>query len=330
MPQSTSGQKVQSSAVLARGGGLVVHGAGKRLKDAARVLRPVAGRVDHRDALGELPPDGSYDLLLVDYDGLSPDERGHLLEVFSGLRRTTRLLLVSEGACKRDFAQLFGQRSLTNLLARNEEVDPQELIVTAQKLLKRDIFGIEKYFAWGVDLRTLELSRSSEKDQVLREVEAYARELSVHPRLIGQYCTVTDELITNAVFNAPVDANGRPRFLHLARQTDVDLGPGEEIEIKLCSDGRRLGISVADPFGSLTQERLLEYLAKCFRKGEDQIDDKPGGAGLGFYYIFESLTQFVVNISPGRRTEMIGILDVRGSYRDFAVRNRSFNIFVAE
>jgi len=306
---------------------LLVDADAAQLETMSRTLRPVATEIDTRTAIGEVPDDGAYDVIAANYDELTADERGSLVGRFSSADSRTRLLLISAGRCQGDFATLFGSRTLTNLLAKNGEVDAEDLIVTVQKILKREIFGLEKYFIWGVDPVTRKLTRASQKQELLDEAEAYARGIGVHPRLATQFKTVADELMTNAVYNAPRDAAGNSRWGHVARVDEVELGPGEEIEVKFCSDGRRLGIAASDPFGSLTQERLLDYLAKCFRRGDDQIDQKAGGAGLGFYYIFDAVSHLVANIATGRRTEMIGLIDIRGSYRDFAQRRKSFNIF---
>ncbi len=310
---------------------LVVDGDREQRTATVRTLRPVvAVELDAREALGEIPGDDEYDLLMVNYDTLSGQERVKLIESFSGFKRRSRLLLTSAGKCKEEFGILFGEHALTNLLAKNGEVDAEDLIVTVQKLLRRDVFGIEKYFIWGVQVVSTKLTRSTEKNQLLSYAEAYAKSIGVRPRVVSLMCTVADELVTNAIFNAPRDANGRHRYAHLPRADEVALAPGEAIEVKFCCDGRRLGIAATDPFGSLTQERLLSYLAKCFRKGDDQVDNKPGGAGLGFYYIFEAVSHLVVNISVGKRTEMIGLIDIRGSYKDFAGSNKSFNVFAED
>ena len=118
-------------------------------------------------------------------------------------------------------------------------------------------------------------------------------------------------------------------FAHVPRNVHVELYGGEEIDVKLCCDGQKLGVSVTDPFGSLTEERVLGYLAKSFRKGPDQVDKKPGGAGLGLYYVFDALSHFVINIEAGKRTEMIGLIELTTTFRDYALRAKSFNIFVA-
>jgi len=310
---------------------LLIDGDGAQRDVTARTLRPVvAGELDARETLGDVPPDGEYDLVMANYDALTPTERSALIESFSRLQRKSRLLLTSAGKCKEEFHRLFGEHALTNLLAKNGELDAEDLIVTVQKILRRDVFGIEKYFVWGAQTVTTRLTHSSDKSRLLSEAEAYATNVGVRPRMVSLFCMVADELVTNAIFNAPRDAGGQHRYAHLPRGEDVALDPGEDVEVKFCCDGRRLGIAATDPFGSLTQERLLDYLAKCFRKGEDQIDSKPGGAGLGFYYIFEGVSHLVANISMGKRTEMIGLIDIRGSYRDFAGSTKSFNIFMGE
>ena len=43
---------------------------------------------------------------------------------------------------------------------------------------------------------------------------------------------------------------------------------------------------------------------------------------------FDSLNHLVLNIRPGQMTEVIGLIDVRGSYRNFVKRGKSFNIFL--
>jgi hypothetical protein len=271
-----------------------------------------------------------YDLLLVsDFDTLAPEMRETLLTMFATADAacSARLLVITGAGSRDDLATLFSRHALTNLLAKNTEVNATELIVTVQKILRREVFGLEKYFSWGVDVVSDRIRSTDAKGPLLAAIEKYVGVIGVNSRLASQFFTVADELITNALYNAPRDADGNSRYAHLPRTDAVGLEPHEEIEIRYCCDGLRLGISASDPFGSLTEERLLDYLGKCLRKGEDQVDTKPGGAGLGLYYIFEAVSHLVVNIAPGRRTEIIGLIDVHGTYRDFASANKSFNIF---
>jgi hypothetical protein len=307
----------------------MIHGGDKlRLRKVAQVLRAVVGEVEVREQVEGLTANHGFDVVVVNYDSLSPEERSKVVRINEN--GDGRLLVMSSASARDDFANLFGQGMLTNLVAHAEDLDAWELIVTIQKMLRRDIFGIEKYFSWGIEPVVVRASSSEQKGEVVGRAEAFAQAIGVERRLGALFCSVADELFTNAIYNAPVDANGKSRFAHRAREDEVSLSPGEEVQIKLCCDGLKLGISASDPFGSLTRERLLQYLGKCFRKQEDQMDEKAGGAGLGLYYVFESLSHFVVNISPGKQTEMIGLIDVRGTFKDFASRQKSFNVFMAQ
>ena len=147
---------------------LLVHGSRKHHRKMIQVLRSVSGEdVETRDGLGELPPDSRYGLVLADYDALSAADRARLLDAYPEPSSETRLLVLSEGQSKDDFARLFGNRMLTNLVARNDDLDAWELIVTVQKLLQRNIFGIEKYFSWGIQAKSMRVSRSQDKASVV-------------------------------------------------------------------------------------------------------------------------------------------------------------------
>jgi hypothetical protein len=311
---------------------LLVHGQQKSMRHLVQILRSIVGQeVELRERLGDALADSKqYGLVIVDYEALLPEDRDQLLSTQKKSHSEPRLLVLSGTSARADFANLFGTGVLTNLLARDEVIDAWDMLVTLRKLLRRDIFGLEKYFAWGVEPQVMHVKSSSDKPALIEAAQSYADSIGVDRRLAQHFCTVADEFFTNAIFNAPVDADGKSRFGHCAREDEVTLGPNEAVEVKFSCDGFRLGISIADPFGSLSPQRLLFYLSKCFRKEADQVDDKLGGAGLGLYFVFECLTHFVVNIQPGRRTEMIGLIDVRGTFRDFAERSKSFNVFVVD
>jgi hypothetical protein len=303
----------------------LIDQAGAQREALIDALLPLAGElevVEDPAATGNEP-----NLVVANYDALAANDRENLLVQYGAVRERPPLLLLSEGNCQADFAPLFGARRLTNLLARNGEVNPRDLAVTVAKLLGGDLFGLSRYFAAGAEVLAARLTRSSERDQVLAQVTEHARQAAVPPRLVAHLCTAADELMTNALYNGPRDEHGGSRFSHLSRSSEVALSAGEHIEIALCADDRRVGIAVADPFGSLAPEMLLDHLGRCFRGGPGVIENKPGGAGLGLFYIFDAVSQLVANLQAGHRTELIGLIDVRGRYRDFAASHKGFNIF---
>jgi hypothetical protein len=298
------------------------------------LLRRAVGEVAVVESLQQLRSVSDYALVAVVYEALSTEEKTDIVADFSARTGRPTLLLLSEKSLDRDFATLFGSRVLTNVLVLDAEgPDISDLLVTVQKIRHRDIFGLEKYFVWGVEPRHLTLTSSTEKGAALAAINDFAVGIGVPTRLRSLIRTAADEFISNAIYNAPVAEDGTARYARYARQArtvPVNLEPHERIEVRFCCDGRRFGLSTTDPFGSLSPDMLQEYLARAMRKGEDQVSESPGGAGLGFYQILGSLSHFVVNIDPGQRTEAIGLIDVSGSYRTFATGGKSFNIFVTE
>ena len=282
-----------------------------------------------QQGLATVPTGSSADVLVVDYDGLSLSERTLLVETYADYKQESKLIILSAGAIREDLPMLFGAHVLTNLVARNDSHGAQELFVTLQKVIRGDVFGIEKYFPWGTNPLERTITCSDDREPIMDETTAFAEARGLHPRFTELLLTVVDEMVTNALYNAPVDARGRFRYASTDRSIPVFLEEHEGVTFKLVCDGLRLGVSISDPFGSLSEPILLEYLAKCFRRDTDQVDQKDGGAGLGIYYMLQSVTQLVVNINPKVCTEVIGVLDIRHGMREFAAGGKSFNVFTA-
>jgi anti-sigma regulatory factor (Ser/Thr protein kinase) len=297
----------------------------------ARVIQRAVGPVRLADSVRQLHDyvDGQP-LVAIHYDGLAPQERTALLGLLAERPDLPTVLLSSH--CEQDeLAALFGARALTHLLVVHEAgPDLDDLLTTVEKLRRREIFGLEKYFGWGVSIHQLYVAHSSERRGVIDRIEDFAEEIRVPSRLRGLLATVADEFLTNAMYNAPVTAEGLPRYLERSRRDPVVLDIEQRVTVKFCCDGRRFGLSTIDPFGTLAPERVQDYLARGYRKGDDQISETSGGAGLGLYQIMDSLSHFVINIEKGRRTEMIGLVDVDGTYRRFRSTGKSFNMFVLE
>lgn len=311
-----------------RAGRALLIGERVRLKEMARVARTALTEVHISSSLEEAPSD-EWDLVVVDYEVLSPPTRAVVFERFARQCSDGRLLLCMGESQRTDLAPLLQGHTLTHLLAGSGQVDPAEFLITVQKILGREIFGIEKYFPWGSEVQRFTLQRASDRFATIRAAAEFAEKNGTQGRFVELFQTATDELTTNALYNAPVDDEGVRSSSHLSRTEEVELPADKPVQVTLCADGSKLGIAVADAYGSLKPDTVVSYLSKCFRRGPDQVDEKQGGAGLGLYYLFESLSQFVINVAPGERTEMMGILDIRGRYKDFSERPKSFNVFLS-
>lgn len=284
----------------------------------------------------------SVDLLVADYDQQSQycDADGYsafdkFLIRFAEMPAShwvngkARILLLASRRNREEMHNIFGLSFVSNIVAKTSDFAPEELIITVGKIIRNDIFGIEKYLCYGAMPMAYEVSSSLQKDPLLNAMSDYAANIGINKRIISAVAGVADELLMNAIYNAPIYPNGVRPYARRSRTVPVELQPDETCFFSFASDGSQFVISVRDRFGSLTPEKIRGYLARCFAMGSDQIEQKQGGAGMGFYFIMENLNKLIVNISPGRGTEFIGIIDISGTYRDYIERYKSFHIFVA-
>lgn len=202
-----------------------------------------------------------------------------------------------------------GSTGIVNFLAGSPQLAPDELFATVTKLLSDDIFGLEKYFAWGSPTITCSVHGPAQRDAAIDTVLGFATAQGIHERWSRPIVSVVDELLINA----------------------LGAGPSTEslpvpIEVQASYDGRRFGIRVSDPFGRFDPESASRFVTAWFQHQQPRLT--PQERGIGLHQVTSCLSHLVINLAPNRRTEMIGLLDVRTSYRGFVGKTKSMNIFV--
>lgn len=203
-----------------------------------------------------------------------------------------------------------------------------ELRVTVQKILRGDIFGVDKYLAPATPIQHLTVKGSADRESYNTLVMNFAEE-----NRLGQYMAklvfgITEELLMNAIYDAPV-AGGHHHYGELPRTTTVELRPSEYSQLTYGCDGSVFGIAVADPFGALTRAKLFQYLKKVLRRTDSTnlIDTKKGGAGLGLFKILYSSHSLICNVQPQKCTEVMALIDIQHQVRDFSKMARSVHYF---
>lgn len=296
----------------------------------ARLLRTAAQDVEIHTEVSStsLTRAAGGHLVVASYDCLAPEERAPFFGSLASLRESGRLLLYTTEGDRQNLLALLGRWGLTNVLAGEKALVRGELLTTVQKILRQDIFGIEKYMAWAAWSVSFTITKSADRTVALDLACQFTDHLQLSRRFAEPIRTIADELVANAIYDAPTDPEGQPRHANTPRTEAVSLKAGEVVEMTLSADKDKVGLAVRDPFGSLTPWTVQRYLAKCFRGGPDQVDQKVGGAGLGLFQSFEAVSHFVVNVSVGRQTEVIGLVNISGTAKELAASGKSFNIFV--
>jgi hypothetical protein len=196
----------------------------------------------------------------------------------------------------------------------------RELGITSEKLVSGDVFGLEKYVAVGARIGERVVTSDLEKRTAMLEVTAWAEAVGARRPVVHRLATVVDELLMNALHDAPRES--KPTL------TGAD-GDHRAI-LRWASDDRTLAVSVGDGFGSIRQRDVIDHVRRARdergRPNPTSVEDP--GAGLGLYLVLANVASLIVNVHPGRRTEVVCLFDLgRRSTRAIASGVRSLHVF---
>lgn len=256
---------------------------------------------------------------VIDPDTLGADSTGGLREVVS--RVGDAPIVILSGPCSRDrLSHHVGIRTLAAIVARDHVASEGDLVHALKAVTQGPSFGWDTALSPAAIQAEWSIAGSAVRDGCLDALGAFIAEHGVRRRIARQVQDVADELITNSVYDAPVNAAGERLFASLDRRNVVTLDEGRRPVLRVVCDDAHVHIAVRDPFGSLGLQTVRYYLAKGLRAGSDQVDTKEGGAGLGLTRIYESVDRMTVKVEPGVRTEVVATIEMGGARGDMATR----------
>jgi len=194
-----------------------------------------------------------------------------------------------------------------NHVVVGDELD-HGVLVTAKKLLTGDIFGIEKYLPPNTPVHYARLRDFEGRGRAIDTVLEFAEQAKMRRQVrsaIGQVC---EELLMNALYDAPVDADGHQIFADVDPHDRIDTRSPRPVSIRYAATDTQFAVAVRDRFGRLAKNTILAYIEKCITS-PNQIDRKTYGAGLGLYLVANAAASYVVNVAYGIATEVVCTFD---------------------
>ncbi len=240
------------------------------------------------------------------------------------------LVMLTSAAVPSYLPALKQLKDIPNIVSRNEEdrtFTVKNIMTTVTKLLSRDLFGLEKYISWGVDVQSKSITSSQQRAELIAEVDLYFEKLGVRRPNRERMRAVLEEMLMNAIYDAATDKDGKAIYNHMSRTENVVLKPEEQGLIRWATDGMILAVSVQDPFGSLRGSTILKYLEHNYAgMGAGVVEEGKGGAGRGLHQIVENSDLVVFNVDPKKKTEVIALFNVET--KEAVNQNPSFHLFV--
>ncbi|MFZ9595851.1 MAG: hypothetical protein ACO3A2_07205 [Bdellovibrionia bacterium] len=178
-------------------------------------------------------------------------------------------------------------------------------------------FGLPRFLKAGAKVQVIKLSQSTQKNAAVDAVRNFLAAAKFQSRMAMTIVSAVDEVLMNAIFDAPVDALGKQIYATTPRSTSFALEGQSAVELHVAYDGELLTLSVVDFFGSLDKARLFSHIAKAYHQEEYKVKASQAGAGVGLGSVFRTGSSFLFISENQVKTEVVVFFRKFQSYRDF-------------
>ena len=201
--------------------------------------------------------------------------------------------------------------------------------------------GPAPYLLGGTDIEERLIGGSVDKDAALQALLADAARFGFSDEKVRRVETAADELVLNAVYEAPRDDEGQPLHAHADRRELVVLPAQAQVRLRWGCDGRTFALSVADRFGALDRAVVVDHVGKLLDArtqrvarghggptGQSGQGGSPGSSGLGLALAFGAGNELALHVASGRFTEATCALHIAGSNRVALARGSALHLYM--
>jgi hypothetical protein len=158
---------------------------------------------------------------------------------------------------------------------------------------------------------------SAEKSAFMNRLETELAAGGVQLTKRGRLKAVVDELLMNAIYDAPNQAPASALFGKIKdRRREVTLDHGKKVAVSCRLRGREFFCSVRDPYGSLDARILTDRIETFLRESQVEVTQLGGeGGGVGLFMVLRNVTAFTAYVVPTQFTEISVRIDLRPGIR---------------
>jgi hypothetical protein len=287
---------------------------------------------------------GEFELVMLDLDIDTETPAGQLVEAVAQLCPDTPVVTLAGVNTRHRLVHSLEARPVVGLIPKigtwlesasstqspAEGADELELGVALRRWTTPAPIppGPQLYVVGDTPVEERVIGASGEKEGLLAEVMAYAGRFGLSDEKLRRIEVVTDELVLNAIYDAPRDDAGGQKYAGMDRRTPVTLTAQTQVRVRWACDGARFVVAVCDRFGALTREIIAGHIARVLEVRGPRPRAGTGGAGLGLVLVYTSSNQLAVHVAPGRFTEITSVLFVAGSNRAAVGRGSALQLYL--
>jgi len=182
---------------------------------------------------------------------------------------------------------------------------------------KERAFGMKNLIHENTKIQTVIFQNTHQKQEGVEAVRNFLLSAKFKSRMAMTIANAVDELVMNAMFDAPVDELGTQIYSSTPRSTKIKLEGQNSVEMHVGYDGEYVAISAVDLWGSLVKLRLFSHITKRYIDEEYKVKTTVAGAGIGLATVFRSGGSFFFSSESQSRTEVTVFFKRTDNFKEF-------------
>lgn len=206
-----------------------------------------------------------------------------------------------------DYIRMAKENDISNIITKSTPFNFSEFKSIVYNLVTEKILGLQQYML--PDFHLLGEYTIVNSSQIGPTEESVIQKIAEFHTPDPSVNILLEELITNAVYHAPVDEYGNEKY---EKHTRVTLEQSEAVKVYIGKDSEKYGVSVVDTSGKLTKQQVLYRIDRHIH-GEGLLDEN--GRGLHMTRIYSD--RFIINIRKNEVTEAIFMNYLSDKYKGY-------------
>jgi hypothetical protein len=183
--------------------------------------------------------------------------------------------------------------------------------------LKDDPFGLENYVDDVKNAKKIQMTEARHRGLAIEAINNTFIQRGLKPQIVSIITQCTDEMLMNAIYDAPIDEHQYNYHKQRDRVENFLLTEKERVLLEVADTENYIAISVSDNFGSLEKDVVLNFLRKDYENEDYKVKKDVVGAGLGVYGMLQSGASLLFIAKPGEMTEVVLFIPKVKSMRKF-------------